>query len=86
MNECERAIILSHRVLDRISADPDDDLATLSRQFLRSVEREERTRSRIAQMVAALEAAKGFGSQGDTHEGISVSYLIDEALKAARDG
>ena len=29
---------MRHRLLDRTSADPDDDLAMLSRQFLRTVE------------------------------------------------
>ena len=40
MREFDRAVKLAHAVLDRPSGDPDDDLAVLARQFLRSVERE----------------------------------------------
>lgn len=35
LEEFKRAIQLAHRMLDRHSADPDDDLAVLSRQLLR---------------------------------------------------
>lgn len=38
MTEGEQAIALANKVLDRIHADPDDDLAVLARQFLRSQE------------------------------------------------
>jgi hypothetical protein len=37
--EKELAIKLANKMLDRINADPDDDLAVLSRQFLRALER-----------------------------------------------
>ena len=40
-NEKRFAIRLANKILDRISGDPDDDLAVLSRQFLRALEREE---------------------------------------------
>lgn len=36
--EQQEAIALANRVLDRINADPDDDLAVLARQLLRSTE------------------------------------------------
>ena len=39
MSEFEETILLAHRILDRANADPDDDLAMLSRQFLRILER-----------------------------------------------
>ena len=39
MSEKEDAIILANKVLDRINADPDDDLAVLARQLLRALER-----------------------------------------------
>jgi hypothetical protein len=39
MSEKEFAIILANKVLDRINADPDDDLAVLARQLLRALER-----------------------------------------------
>ena len=38
--EFDHAVKLAHKVLERHSGDPDDDLAVLARQFLRSVERE----------------------------------------------
>jgi hypothetical protein len=38
--EFDHAVKLAHAVLDRHFGDPDDDLAVLARQFLRSVERE----------------------------------------------
>ena len=36
------------------------------------------------EMLEALLAAKHFGSQGETHEGVSVSYLIDNAIAKAK--
>ena len=36
--ERDRAIQLANKVLDRPNGDPDDDLATLARQFLRAIE------------------------------------------------
>lgn len=38
MSERDEALALADRVLDRHSADPDDDLAVLARQFLRAAE------------------------------------------------
>lgn len=38
MTETEEAIALANRVLDRVNADPDDDMAILARQFLRAHE------------------------------------------------
>jgi hypothetical protein len=38
MTEYEETILLANKILDRINADPDDDLAMLSRQLLRTVE------------------------------------------------
>lgn len=40
MTELDEATTLANKVLDRVSADPDDDLAILARQFLRARERE----------------------------------------------
>lgn len=39
-NEFDHAMKLANIVLDRVNGDPDDDLAVLARQFLRSAERE----------------------------------------------
>jgi hypothetical protein len=36
--EREDAITLANKILDRVNADPDDDLAVLSRQLLRTSE------------------------------------------------
>ena len=41
-SERREAIALANRVLERPNADPDDDMAILARQFLRSEERCER--------------------------------------------
>ncbi len=46
----------------------------------------ERLAKAAPQMLAALKAARAFGSQGDTHEGVSVSWMIDKAIKAAEGG
>jgi len=42
MSELDEAVELANKVLDRINADPDDDLAVLARQFLRALEREQK--------------------------------------------
>jgi hypothetical protein len=47
MTEKEETVILANKVLDRISADPDDDLAMLARQFLRAREEVERLRDML---------------------------------------
>lgn len=39
MTEKDEAIKVANRILDRIGADPDDELAVLARQFLRALER-----------------------------------------------
>jgi hypothetical protein len=48
---------------------------------------EARANARLAlaspDMLEALVAAKAFGSQGETHDGVSVSYLIDKAIVKA---
>ena len=41
MTEYEETVQMANRILERPYADPDDDLAMLSRQFLRAVERAE---------------------------------------------
>ena len=38
MSEIDEAIKLANRILDRINADPDDDLAILARRLLREIE------------------------------------------------
>ena len=56
MTEYEDAIRLANHILDRPSGDPDDDLAVLSRQFLRALERVERIRAE-AEAAILLAAA-----------------------------
>jgi hypothetical protein len=55
VNELDEAIILAKKVLARTSADPDDDLAMLARQFLRSRERIQDLQSLMARAADALE-------------------------------
>ena len=53
-DELTHAVNLANKVLDRISADPDDDLATLARQFLRAQERLTRLRAENEALRGAL--------------------------------
>jgi hypothetical protein len=39
IDEMKEAVNLAEKILNRPSGDPDDDLAVLSRQFLRALER-----------------------------------------------
>lgn len=39
MTETEQAVILANKILDRVHADPDDDMAVMARQLLRAMER-----------------------------------------------
>jgi hypothetical protein len=55
MTELEEAIVLASKILERPSADPDDDLAILARQFIRG--REEH-RQVIAEKDAEIERLK----------------------------
>ena len=41
LEEKVAAIVLANKILDRVNADPDDDLAILARQFLRALEQRE---------------------------------------------
>jgi hypothetical protein len=53
--EFRDAVVLANLVLDRHSADPDDDLAILARQFLRSIERNEKIKSFL--LIVACDGA-----------------------------
>jgi hypothetical protein len=55
MTERDAALALAHRILDRPRADPDDDLALLSRQLLRALERITALEVDLGEAVAALE-------------------------------
>jgi hypothetical protein len=54
MTEYEETIQLANRVLERPSGDPDDDLAMLSRQFLRKVESERAGRDENRSLRSAI--------------------------------
>ena len=56
MTEFEDTVVLANKILDRISADPDDDLAMLARQFLRSREMENRLKTLLTRAADALES------------------------------
>lgn len=49
------ALLLANKILDRPSADPDDDLALLSRQLLRGVERAEQAEALVGAMRELVE-------------------------------
>lgn len=52
MSEKEEAVILANKVLERGgSADPDDDLAILARQFLRAKELADRSTARLVEIT-----------------------------------
>jgi hypothetical protein len=70
--EFDEAIKLAQHVLDRPMADPDDDIAILARQFLRTVEASAYYRAAIASMrEAAAIAAQEPGNK---------PYLVGSAL------
>ena len=69
MTELNEAIVFANKVLNSINAYPDDDLATLARQFLRA-------REALAKAVEALEHARNQIQHPD--------QLIDEAIARAR--
>jgi hypothetical protein len=50
MTEFEETKLLANHVLERSMADPDDDLAMLSRQFLRQVETVERLKADLIRL------------------------------------
>lgn len=55
--EYDDTVRLANKILDRPNADPDDDLAMLSRQFLRQVETVKRLRGEKAELLAACKSA-----------------------------
>jgi len=58
MTETAEARVLANRVLDRVNADPDDDLAILARQLLREDERTERMASLLCNLAQILDVVK----------------------------
>ena len=54
MTEHEETIALANKILERPNADPDDDLAMLSRQFLRALEEIERYKAWVADCQSGM--------------------------------
>lgn len=69
MNEREQAIVLANKILDRPRYDPDDDLAVLSRQFLRALEKPETPEMCLVQ---ALHILIGVHTRDDPEIGFTV--------------
>lgn len=61
ISEFDEAVRMANAALDRPYADPDDDLATISRQFLRTIEQRDR-------LLKAVRYAGGSLSQSATYE------------------
>jgi len=55
-SDYKNAVIFANQALDRPYADPDDEIATISRQFLRMIERLANQRKAILEEVRSLEA------------------------------
>lgn len=90
MTEKKQAIELANRVLDRVSADPDDDLAVLARQLIRAAERNkalEEALSAIASIGGNMEDSH-FDRAGGANDArmrgglfVSCREIAREALK-----
>jgi hypothetical protein len=58
MTQKQETRILANKILDRINADPDDDLAMLSRELLRADEVIQRMRSAACNACQILDVVK----------------------------
>ncbi len=65
MTEYEETVALANRLLDEPNEDPDDDLRTLSRQFLRQVEKVSALEKNLT-AIAKVCALAGIGTHGQT--------------------
>lgn len=74
VTEAQEARLLANRILDRVMADPDDDLAMLSRQLLRADEK-------IAIMRKALRELSCLGN-GDRPGNSNGNEIAQRALTA----
>lgn len=70
--EIELAVRLADKVLDRPYADPDDDLAMLARQFLRTLE---------AAKTVLLPMAKGYAAEHDVGKNREMVQQLEEHWK-----
>jgi len=74
------AIVLANTVLDRVNADPDDDLAVLARQFLREV-----SRSQHAEVALDVRARDVQALQEDIAKLMRVMRCAQSALVTVRN-
>ena len=58
MPELQQALILANKILDRINADPDDDLAILARQLIRQHELTDKYKWQVRDTCARAEQAE----------------------------
>jgi hypothetical protein len=77
MTEKQEAIILANRILERPNADPDDDLAMLARQFLRS-------RETIETMHRTLAATQDSGMDLVHANRDTILSMYEEAVRRVR--
>jgi hypothetical protein len=59
LTQAEESRVLANRILDRPNADPDDDLATLSRELLRADEKVVELRTVLALALDAVDYENG---------------------------
>lgn len=86
MSERDYAKRLADAVLDRPNADPDDDLALLARNFVRSGERADRAEALLRETQEALRklASRTTYFENDLATGLSV-YVLDRPVGIAFD-
>ena len=77
MSEFDEMVSLANRLLEQPYADPDSDELMLSRQFLRALERIERLKGRVAELVSACEYAAGSFAQVPSHHTVPPIVLHD---------
>jgi hypothetical protein len=83
MPETDYALLLANKILDRINADPDDDLAVLARQFLRAHEARDLLKEKVAHWMIEHSFATG---HGDTMDDLlaELSRQVDAKLDQRR--
>lgn len=68
MRERDAAFILANSILDKRDVDPDGDLSLLARQFLRSLEREQKLEAEVESLKLKLEKANDPTWPGHTND------------------
>ena len=83
LSELRDAVALANRMLDRVNADPDDDVAMLSRQFLRAIERERRLVEALKLAATRLEILTGRMRACGNHELLEEAVMFCEEARAS---